>query len=140
MRQEEIFAPMVVFTLLVFLLWLRLGFVRISAARRGVISPEYLRLGIGPEPPEHVAVIHHHFSNLFEVPVLFYAGCISLFVTRGVDGVALSLAWLFVVARSLHTAIVLTTNRPQQRVVPYVLSCFAVWGLWLLLFLRTRGS
>jgi hypothetical protein len=131
---------MVAFTLLVFALWLRLGFVRFSGVRRGVISSEYLRLGTGPAPPEPVVVIHHHFSNLFEVPVLFYAGCISLFVTRAVDGVALALAWIFVVARSLHTVIVLTTNRPQQRVVPYVLGCFAVWGLWLLLFSRATWA
>lgn len=130
---------MLAFTLLVFVLWLRLGIVRFSGARRGA-SSEYIRLGTGPAPPEPVVVIHQHFSNLFEVPVLFYAGCISLFVTRAVDSVALSLAWTFVVARLLHTVIVLTTNRPQQRVVPYVLSCFAVWGLWLLLFLRATWA
>ena len=140
MRHEGIFAPMVAFTLLVFLLWLRLGFVRISAARRGLISPEYLSLGAGARPPDSVAVIHHHFSNLFEVPVLFYAGCISLFVLGGVDTLAMALAWLFVLMRCVHTLIVLRTNRPQQRVGPYVLSCCAVWGLWFLVLWRATAS
>ena len=136
MRQEAIFAPMIAFTLLVFLLWMRLGFVRISGARSGVISREYIRLGSGPEPPEYVVAIHRHASNLFEVPVLFYAVCIALFVTRTVDGLAISLAWFFVLARLAHTALVLTTNRPTHRVIPYVLSSLAVFGLWLLLGLR----
>ena len=136
MSQEAIFAPMIAFTLLVFLVWMRLGFVRISGGLRGIIAQEYIRLGTGPEPPEHVVAVHHHFSNLFEVPLLFYAVCIALFVTRTVDGVAISLAWFFVLARLVHTALVVTTNLPKQRVIPYVLSCFAVWGLWLLLGLR----
>jgi len=136
MRHEAIFAPMIAFTLLVFLVWMQLGFVRISGGRRGVISREYMRLGSGPEPPESVVGIHRHFSNLFEVPVLFYAVCIALFVTRTVDELAISLAWFFVLARVVHTALVLSTNRPRQRVIPYVLSSLAVFGLWLLLGLR----
>jgi hypothetical protein len=136
MRHEAIFAPMIGFTFLVFLLWMRLGFVRISGARRGIVSADYIRVGGGPEPLEYVVVTHRHFSNLFEVPVLFYAVCIAFFVTRTVDGLAISLAWFFVVARLAHTALVLTTNRPTQRVIPYVLSSFAVFGLWLLLGLR----
>ncbi len=136
MSQEGIFAPMIAFTLLVFLVWMRLGFVRISGGIRGLISMEYIRLGTGPQPPDYVVAIHHHASNLFEVPVLFYVVCIALFATRAVDGVAISLAWFFVLARFVHTALVLTTNLPTQRVIPYVLSCFSVWGLWLLLGLR----
>ena len=136
MHDEAIFAPMIAFTLLVLLLWMRLGFVRISGARRRAISPEYIRVGSGPEPPEYVVVIHRHFSNLFEVPVLFYIVCIALFVTRNAGGLAISLAWFFVLARLAHTALVLTTNRPTQRVIPYVLSSLAVFGLWLLLGLR----
>ena len=103
MRQEAILVPMLAFTALVFLMWLRLGNVRISGGRRGIISPEYMRLGRGPEPPEYVAVIHHHFSNLLEFPVLFYAACITLFAARVIDTAALVLAWSFVVARCVHT-------------------------------------
>ena len=139
MSQEAIFAPMIAFTVLVFLLWMRLGFVRITGAVRGVISREYIQLGTGPEPPEYVVAIHRHFSNLFEVPVLFYVVCIALFVTRAVDGLAISLAWCFVLARLVHTILVLTTNLPKQRVIPFVLSSLAVWGLWILLSVRVLG-
>ena len=140
MEDEAIFAPLCVFTLLVLIVWARLGFVRISGVFRGVIAPKYLRVGTGTEPPEAIVTVHHHYSNLFEVPVLFYLGCIGLFVTGSVDSVALWLAWSFVVLRAAHTAIVLTTNRPQVRVVPFVLSALAVWGLWLLLFYRVTWA
>jgi len=136
MSQEAIFAPMIAFTLLVFLVWMRLGFVRISGTVRGLISKEYLRLGTGPQPADYVVALHHHASNLFEVPVLFYVACMALFVTRVVDGVVISLAWVFVLARLVHSVLVLSTNLPRQRVIPYVLSSFSVWSLWLLLGLR----
>ncbi len=136
MRQEAIFAPLIALTLLAFLLWMRLGVVRIGGSRRGAISPEYLRLGSGPEPSADIVAVHRHFSNFFEVPVLFYAVCIALFVTRTVDGLALSLAWFFVLARFIQAALVLTTNRPKQRVFPYVLGSLAVFGLWFLLGIR----
>lgn len=136
MRHEAIFAPMIAFTFLVFILWMRLGLVRFSGLRRKIVSPDYIRVGGGPEPSEYVVVSHRHFSNLFEIPVLFYAVCIALFATRTVDGLAISLAWFFFVARLAHTALVLTTNRPTQRIIPYVLSSFAVFGLWVLLGLR----
>ena len=136
MSDSAIFAPMCAFTLLIVAVWGRLGYVRISAGRCGVIPPEYMRVGTGPAPPEKIVSVHHHFANLFEVPVLFYLGCLSLFVAHAVDSIALLLAWFFVASRVVHTAIVLTSNRPRVRVVPYVLSCFAVWGLWLLVLRR----
>ena len=140
MRPEAIFAPMLAFTFLVFVLWLWLGFVRVSAARRGVASMEYLSLGSGPAPSKSIATLHHHYSNLFEVPVLFYAACISLYVAGAVTGIALVFAWTFVLGRVIHTLIVLANNRPALRVGPFVLSGFAMWGMWALLLLHTLAG
>jgi hypothetical protein len=108
MRQAYIFVPVAAFTLLVFGLWLHLGFSRVSAARRGTVPLEYLAQGTGPPPASrYLVVLHHHFSNLFEVPVLFYAACISLYVLGGVDSLAVWLAWIFVLLRIVQWAQVL---------------------------------
>ena len=78
----------------------------------------------------------NHFSNQFEVPVLFYLGCIAALVTESVDVTSVTLAWSFVGLRVVHTAIVLVKNDPRLRVGPYVLSTLAVWGIWANLFLQ----
>ena len=140
MSGAEIFAPMGAFTLLVFAVWSWLGYTRISGYGRGEISDEYLRLGTGPAPKDAIVTVHHHFSNLFEVPLLFYLGCLALFLTGQVDRIAVSLAWAFVLLRVAHSIIVLFLgNNPKLRVAPYVLSTLAAFGLWLLLFRRVMG-
>ncbi len=134
MTAATIVAPMCAYTLLLFGIWALLGYVRISGALRGAISDEYLRVGVGPRPADKIVDVHHHFSNQFEVPVLFYLGCIAVVVTDSIDGASVTLAWSFVGLRAVHTAIVLVKNNPKIRVGPYVLSTLAVWAIWANLF------
>ena len=125
---------MCAYTLLLFGLWALVGYVRVSGSRRGTISPEYLRVGTGTLPPAKIIDVHHHFSNQFEVPMLFYLGCIAALATQSVDRATVMLAWSFVGLRVLHTAIILVRNDPRIRVGPYVLSTLAVWAIWANLF------
>ncbi len=127
---------MCAYTLFLFAIWALLGYVRVSGGLRGTISAEYIRVGEGVRPADKIVDIHHHFSNQFEVPVLFYLGCIAALVTESVDRVSVTLAWSFVGLRVIHTAIVLVKNDPRIRVAPYVLSTFAVWGIWANLFFQ----
>src|SRR5262245_28998319 len=107
---SAIVAPMCAYTLLLFGIWALLGYVRVSGSVRGKISDEYLRVGQGPLPPAKIVDVHHHFSNQFEVPVLFYLGCLTALVTQSVDGAMVTLAWSFVALRVIHTALVLVKN------------------------------
>jgi len=131
---------MCAYTLLLFAIWMLLGYVRISGSLRGKIPDEYLRVGTGPQPTDTIVDIHHHFSNQFEVPVLFYLGCIAALVTESVDLACVTLAWSFVVLRFVHTAVVLVRNDPRIRVGPYVLSSLAVWAIWANLFRQVVWS
>ncbi len=131
---------MCAYTLLLFAIWALRGYVRISGGLRGTISAEYIRVGGGPRPADEILDIHHHFSNQFEVPVLFYLGCITALVTVSVDPATVTLAWSFVVLRVLHTGIVLVKNDPRVRVGPYVLSTLAVWAIWANLFRQVIWS
>jgi hypothetical protein len=131
---SAIVSPMCAYTLFLFGIWALLGYVRISGSLRGKIPDEYLRVGEGLLPPARIVDVHHHFSNQFEVPVLFYLGCITSLAARSVDREMVTLAWSFVGLRVVHTAIVLVKNDPRIRVVPYVLSTFAVWAMWAHIF------
>ncbi len=125
---------MCAYTLLLFAIWALLGYVRISRGLRGAIPAEYIRVGKGPRPADKIVDIHHHFSNQFEVPLLFYLGCIAALATEAVDRTTVTLAWSFVGLRVVHTAIVLVRNDPRLRVGPYVLSTVAAWAIWVNLF------
>ena len=127
-------------TLFLFGIWALLGYVRIAGSRRVEIPAEYLRVRRGPQPADRIVDIHHHFSNQFEVPVLFYLGCIAALVTESADRATVAFAWSFVVLRVVHTAIILVKNEPMVRVGPYVLSTLVVWGIWANLFRRVVWS
>ena len=134
MVMSAIVAPMCAYTLLLSAIWALLGYVRVSGGLRGTIPAAYIRVGEGPRPADKIVDIHHHFSNQFEVPVLFYLGCLTALVTQSVGGATVTLAWSFVGLRVAHTVIVLVKNDPRLRVGPYVLSTLAVWSLWANLF------
>ena len=129
-----IVAPMCAYTAWMFVLWWLLGGVRGWAWLRDTMPAEYFRVGQGQRPPDKVVDVHHHFSNQFEIPMLFYFGCLTAIVTDSVDEPAVTLAWSFVALRMIHTVIVVVRNDPRARVFPYALSTFAVWGIWANLF------
>ncbi len=123
MHQISIVQPILAMFGLTALVWLRMYRLRIPAALSGEMKPEYMRVASGPPPSERVVAVGRHFSNLFEVPILFYALGLLLLVLERVDGIYVTLAWLFVIARAVHSAIHLTYNNPYHRFTAYVVSC-----------------
>jgi len=79
-----------------------------------------------PSPGETVVEGVEHLS-LFEIPVLFYAPVLYLFVTKHVDLAYMDAAWIFVLFRSLHSAVHCTFNRVMLRFYLYLASTLAVW-------------
>ena len=80
-----------------------------------------------------------NFRNLFELPVLFHALCLALYVTDRVTTTQLVLAWIFVALRVVHSAIHVTYNRVMHRFRAYVLgmAClFVMWGVFAVQLLR----
>jgi hypothetical protein len=65
--------------------------------------------------------------------VLFFAACLSLFVTGGAGMAAVIVAWAFVLARAAHAWIHLTTNRIRQRRMLFVVGLTINLVQWLLL-------
>lgn len=74
-----------------------------------------------------------NLSNQFELPVLFYAACISLYVTGGAGTAAVVLAWVFVLARIIHAYVHVTSNRILIRRRLFIVSLVINLGQWLLL-------
>ena len=77
--------------------------------------------------PPGVSNPSDNLKNLFEMPVLFYALALYLFVTQAVDATYVGAAWFFVTFRALHSAVHCTVNVVPLRFVLYLLSSLAVW-------------
>ena len=78
---------------------------RLRAVREGLTPVSYFRLLQGAQEPEFLAKPSRHYLNLFETPVLFYAGCLAGLVAGVNDAVAVGLAWAYVLARLLHAGV-----------------------------------
>jgi hypothetical protein len=63
------------------------------------ISLRFFRTYVGDDEPESLRVTSRHFSNLFEVPVLFYVVVLMTYVTGQVGYWLVGCAWVYVALR-----------------------------------------
>lgn len=109
--------------------WLYMYIRRISfIMSRGVSSQDLAVPGaLAQISPPAVSNPSDNLKNLFEIPVLFYALTLYLFVTKQVDVPYLSAAWVFVAFRALHSAVHCTFNLVILRFYLYLIATLAVW-------------
>ncbi len=79
--------------------------------------------------PGTVSLASHNLKNLFELPVLFYAVCLYLFVSDSVDRFYLAAAWWFLAFRIAHSLIHCTYNKVEHRFAAYMLAAIGLWAM-----------
>ncbi|QND52061.1 hypothetical protein HB779_09185 [Phyllobacterium sp. 628] len=134
MSQTAIFWPLIALTALVYIVYLLIFLRRRDAIKLGQASARDFRLPLN-EPEASVTVIRN-LNNLYELPVLFYAVCISLCVVNGVSFLAVVVAWLFVAARVAHTLVHVTSNRLRLRQPIFTIGFILNGILWVILALH----
>ncbi|ASY55419.1 MAPEG family protein [Sinorhizobium sp. CCBAU 05631] len=131
----EIFWPVVAHVALVFALYALLSTRRSAVVRAGKAEPSEFRENRG-EPSESL-VVRNSIANQFELPVLFHACCVLLYITAADNLLAVGLAWVFVGFRYAHAFVHVTSNRLRHR-GPLFLAGFvmlaAMWA-WLALWM-----
>jgi hypothetical protein len=129
MAQETIFSPFFATIFLTLIVWVYMYIRRISFFTYRKIRPEDLALpgALAQISPPNVSNPSDNFKNLFEIPVLFYALVLYLFITKQVDAVYVNAAWVFVVFRVLHSAVHCTFNLIMLRFYLYLFATLAVW-------------
>ncbi|MFT3806220.1 MAPEG family protein [Arenimonas sp.] len=128
--------PMFAMVALVLLVWLRLYQTRIGEMKRRRIHPQSVASNAEMTAKIDDARASDNFRNLFELPVLFYAGCLLALATRQESGTLLALAWTFVALRYLHSFIHCTYNKVMHRFQVYVLGGICLFGFWGVLMVR----
>ncbi|MGB5625547.1 MAG: MAPEG family protein [Woeseiaceae bacterium] len=142
MNNDLILQPMIVMMLLTAGVWLVLFAKRIPAMRAAKLPAQTYTT---PDKtiellPEAVSYPSNNLKNLFELPVLFYALCLLLYVTGNVDAVYLSAAWAFVGFRFLHSLIHVTINIVMVRFLCYLIASVALWFMLARAAIDTLGT
>jgi hypothetical protein len=120
---------------LTFFCVIRLGLLRFSAVRNGIIDHRFFRSLRAYDEPEDLRILSRHVVNLHEAPVLFYVIIIIAYATGTISMLILSLAWIYVALRYAHSYIHLTSNIVLYRFRLFVASQIALVSLWLVVLL-----
>ncbi|MFF0948134.1 MAPEG family protein [Rhizobium leguminosarum] len=129
MTGYQIFWPLLAHVALVYGLYALLGLRRAKMIRAGSIAKSDYREN-RDEPAESL-VVKNCLANQFELPVLFYACCILLYVTEADNIVALGLAWAFVALRYAHAAIQVTSNDLRCRSPIFAAGYLVLAAMWV---------
>lgn len=130
MSQTAIFWPMIAHVALVYAVYLLVSNRRVGAVKAGRADAGVFRERRA-EPDESVTAVNN-LANQFELPVLFHAVCLCFFVTQGVSGLVLALAWVFVVSRYLHAFVHVGGNRLRHRRPAFIAGFLVLALMWLL--------
>jgi hypothetical protein len=91
----ELIYPMFAMVVLTTIVGAGTAYVRIKSAYAGEVDPRYFKLMSKYDVTDRVAKFGRNFDNLLEVPVLFYAACLSAMTLNLSSQLFLVLAWIF---------------------------------------------
>lgn len=83
-----------------------------------------------------IRVADRNFSNQFEIPVLFYAGCLLALQLNSASTLVAILACVFVITRIIHSIIHLGSNSVRARFKVFLSGCICVFSIWLAMIWR----
>lgn len=79
-------------------------------------------------------VVNKNLANQFELPMLFHAACLLLYITDADNIATIILGWIFVVARYVHSYIHVTNNKLTHRALAFAVSFASLVMMWGWLF------
>jgi hypothetical protein len=129
MTQQAIFGPFFATMTLTLVVWVYMYVRRIHFIATSKLSPEDLAIPgeLARVSPPAASNPSDNLKNLFELPVLFYALALYLFVTGNVDPGYVWAGWIFAAFRALHSAVHCTVNVVMLRFWLYAISAAALW-------------
>jgi hypothetical protein len=138
--EYSILLPPTALVLLTGFVWLRLGSDRLGEMRSRRIHPQQVATSKQMGETMQNVQSADHFRNLFEVPVLFYALCAFVAITRLTTLLLLACAWGYVMLRAAHTYVHLTSNKVVRRFQVFVASTIVLYVMWGIFAVRLLMS
>jgi len=135
LNQLAIFGPVLSLILLTWIVWIYMYVKRIPFIRSLGLQPDEVTPAVlADRSPPSVANPSDNLKNLFEVPVIFYAFALYIFVSEQVDDLYVAGSWSYVLLRVGHSAVHCTVNIVMLRFVLYAISCT------ILFFMTVRAA
>lgn len=130
MNSTSILLPCLGMVALTAAVWVRMYVERLGEMRARRIPAE--AVSTSRQAAEKLQKVNaaDNFRNLFEVPVLFYAFCLTTLASQAVTPGFVMAAWLYVVLRTAHSAIHCSYNNVIHRFVVYSVSTLLLFGMW----------
>lgn len=132
--------PAVAMAGLTFLVWVRLYHLRLGEMARKRIDAQDLASAADSVRLLVDTRASDNFRNLFELPVLFYAGVLLAAQIGVSDVVSLALAWAFVGLRAVHSGVHCSYNHVMTRFVAYALATLVLIAFWVRLALALAAA
>ena len=124
--------PTFALVLLIFVMWITTAIVRLRHTRR--VAPGRETFATRDTAAAYFAPIDlpaNNLANLFEMPVLYFALVPLLLATRSADVAEVGLAWLFVVARVVHSYLHVVSKNVRVRFLAHVIGNAILSAMWL---------
>ncbi|MEJ6010095.1 MAPEG family protein [Novosphingobium aquae] len=125
----KIFLPVLLVVAVTFVGFIKMAIERAGAVKQGQ-NPEFYKVYLGDPEPEKTRAAVRHWDNLFELPTVFYAGCLAAYMLGAVSTTVLVCAWIFAVGRAVQSFIHLTYNSPNHRGGAFTLSFLGLMVMW----------
>ena len=122
--------PMAVMVLFTFVVLIAMFRSRVRAVRKGEVDVYFYKTYQGASEPDSTLKLSQHFSNMLEVPTLFYVACVAAMVVGETALAFHLLAWLYVILRVIHAYIHTGRNKLRQRVNVYFSSWIVLLLMW----------
>jgi len=133
MSERALFYPVLVLVALTFAIGFVMARRRFREMRERRIRPQELATAAAMSTTLKDTGPADNFRNLFELPVLFYAAILVIFLAKFAAPIYIALAWLFVGSRLVHSVIACTTNRVRHRFYAYVVGFFTLAAMWVVI-------
>jgi len=128
----NIFWPTFALVGLVFVVWMTMFVQRTRHLKR--VPPQSGQFATQTSMRQYfepVEMASNNFTNLFEMPVLYFALVPLLIVTANVNGFQVLLAWLFVLLRIGHNIIHIGPKNVPARFITYLMSTIVLVAMWI---------
>ena len=130
----QLILPMAIVVFLTFFVLIIMVSSRIYCVQTKQIKTGYFKTYVNKsdkEIPDYVVQIGRNFSNLMELPPIFYITCLIFMHLVFVDETTVILAWVFALTRIAHTAVHISINHITARLLIFTINCLALLGMWL---------
>lgn len=142
MNTYAILQPVILLVGLTFAITIWMGVLRFRAVGKKQLPTSYFKHNRGAKVPDQLMAVTQNFENLLETPILFYAVVAFLIQANLVTQSVVTLAWIYVGLRFLHSLIHTTYNHILHRFLVYLSSLIVIGILWGQLAVRafSQGS